>query len=69
MSKYEALWEYVKSNAGSSLLLTFEEINNIIGFPMDHSFLTFKNELIDYGYHVAKISLKDNIVIFEKNES
>ena len=59
MSKYNALWEYVKNSGAQSLKLTFDEIQNIAGVPIDHSFLNFKKELADYGYRVGKISMKE----------
>lgn len=66
MSKYNALWEYVQKNGSQSLRLTFEEIQNIAGIPIDHSFLKFKKELTEYGYQVGKISMKEQTVIFNK---
>lgn len=66
MSKYYALWEYVQSNGSQSLKLTFEEIQNISGIPLDHSFLKYKKELTEYGYEVGKISMKEQTVIFNK---
>ncbi|MGN1114532.1 MAG: hypothetical protein ACI4RC_05365 [Oscillospiraceae bacterium] len=66
MSKYYILWEYVQSNGSQSLKLTFEEIQNISGIPLDHSFLKYKKELIGYGYEVGKISMKEKTVIFNK---
>lgn len=50
MSKYDALWEYVRENGQPSFTLTFEEIQNIAGIPIDHSFLKYKKELTEYGY-------------------
>ena len=69
MSKYSAVWEYVVSRGESRLLLTFEEIRQIAGIEIDHSFLTYKKELLPYGYAVGKISLKAQTVEFLKNES
>ena len=66
MSKYNALWEYVKNSGAQSLKLTFDEIQNIAGVPIDHSFLNFKKELADYRYRVGKISMKEKTVNFEK---
>ena len=66
MSKYINLWEYVRSNGSRSFKLTFEEIRNISGIPIDHSFLKYKNELTEYGYSVGKISMKEKTVIFNK---
>ena len=56
MSKYNALWEYVRQKGSPSFQLTFEEIQQIAGIPIDHSFLTYKKELAAYGYQVGKIS-------------
>lgn len=64
MSKYSALWEYVRKNGSHSLKLTFEEIQKLVGAPIDHSFLRYKQELVEYGYQVGKISLKEQTVTF-----
>ena len=66
MSKYSLLWEYVQKNGTPSLQLTFDEIKDIAGIPIDHSFLNYKKELTEYGYQVGKISLKGQTVIFNK---
>ncbi len=66
MSKYDALWEYVKKNGQESFPLTFEEIQEIAGVPIDHSFLKYKKELTEYGYQVGKISMKNETVLFHK---
>ncbi len=66
MSKYDMLWNYLKDNKKDSYELSFEEIKSILGFPIDHSFLTYKKEANDYGYQVLKISLKEKKVIFNK---
>lgn len=66
MIKYNSLWEYVKNNGKQSFKLTFEEIQNIAGIAIDHSFLKYKKELIDYGYEVKKISMKEQTVSFNK---
>ena len=66
MSKYEPLWKYIKESQKDSYKLTYEEIKNILGFEIDHSFLTYKKELINYGYEVRKISMKEKTVIFDK---
>ena len=66
MSKYEPLWNYVKSQE-ADFPLTYEQIEKILGFPIDHSFLTFKKELIDYSWQVGKISMKNKTVSFIKN--
>ncbi|HGS9729307.1 TPA: hypothetical protein ACMVCU_003426, partial [Clostridioides difficile] len=63
---YSSLWEYVKKNNSQSFKLTFEEIKDIAGIEIDHSFLKYKKELNEYGYQVGKISLKEKTVIFDK---
>ena len=66
MSKYEPLWKYLKENDKGSFKLSYEEIKNILGFEIDHSFLTYKKETKEYGYEVGKISMKEKTVIFNK---
>ena len=66
MSKYNPLWEYVQQNKSRSLKLSFDQIKDIAGIQIDHSFLKFKNELKEYGYQVGKISMKEQTVIFSK---
>lgn len=66
MSKYNLLWEYVRDSGSRSLKLTFEDIQEIAGIPIDHSFLKYKKELMQYGYEVSKISMKEQTVIFNK---
>lgn len=66
MSKYELLWNYLKDNNRDSYKLTYKEVKNILGFDIDHSFLTYKKELKEYGYEVIKISMKEKVIIFNK---
>ena len=66
MSKYAPLWEAVSKRAGDSFTLTFAEIEQILGFPIDHAFLTFKKELPACGYEVGKISMKARTVAFHR---
>ena len=66
MSKYEPLWKYLKENKKENYQLSYEEIKTILGFEIDHSFLTYKKEAKEYGYEVSKISLKEKIVKFNK---
>ena len=68
MSKYDSLWEYVQKKGSQSFKLTFEEIQDIVGIPLDHSFLNYKKELTEDGYQVGKISMKEKTVIFNKVE-
>ncbi len=66
MSKYDPLWKWIKENGTDSFKLTYAEIEEIAGLPIDHSFLTYKKELSAYGYKVGKISMKEQTVAFEK---
>ncbi len=66
MSKYDPLWNYVKEKNQKEYQLSFEEVKNILGFEMDHSFLTYKKELKAYGYEVEKISLKQKSILIKK---
>lgn len=67
MSKYGRLWAFIRENGGGQIRLTFDEIREIAGIEMDHSFLNYKKELLAYGYRVGNISLKEKTVLFEKN--
>jgi len=65
MSKYEPLWSYVEDNCKDTLTLSYKDIEKILSFPLDHSFLSYKKELITRGFGVKKISMKEETVIFE----
>ena len=67
MSKYEPLWQWIKEHGTNSFKLTYNEIEKITGLPIDHSFLTYKKELLKYGYQVGKISMKEQTIAFEKS--
>lgn len=66
MSKYDPLWEAVRQRGEQSFRLTFEEIRDIAGTPVDHSFLRYKKELAEYGWQVGKISMKERTVTFAR---
>ena len=66
MSKYKVLWEYIKENDKDEYKLSYESLENILGFKLDHSFLTYKKELLDYGYKVEKISMKEKYIIVKR---
>ena len=66
MSKYDALWAHVQKSGSPTLKLTFAQIQEIAGVPIDHSFLRYKKELTDYRYQVGKISMKEQMVIFQR---
>ena len=56
MSKYDPLWRYIKDNKREDYKLTYEDIRSVLGFDIDHSFLKYKKELLEYGYEIVKIS-------------
>lgn len=66
MSKYDPLWNYLNKNNEKNYKLTYDEIKNILGFEIDHSFLKYKKELENYGYVVVKINMKNKMVEFNK---
>jgi hypothetical protein len=66
MSKYDPVWNYIKKDGRNSIKLTFEDIKDILGFEIDHSFLKYKKELKEFGYEVDKISLKEKTIIFNR---
>lgn len=66
MSKYEPLWKWIRDNGTDSFKLTYAEIEEIAGVPIDHSFLKYKKELAEYGFCVGKISMKEERVSFQK---
>ena len=46
--------------------LTYDEIKNILGFEIDHSFFKYKKELENYGYVIVKINMKNKTIEFNK---
>lgn len=68
MSKYNKVWVFVKDQNKENLVMSFEEIKNILNFKIDHSFLNYKKELEEYGYKVEKIFLKEKKISFVKIE-
>ena len=66
MSKYQPLWEHIQTIDADKLSLSYGDIESILGFPIDHSFLTYKKELPAYGWNVKKISMKEQTLLFER---
>jgi hypothetical protein len=66
MSKYEHLWKWIRDNGTDSCKLTYAEIEEITGVPIDHSFRKYKKELLEYGFCVGKISMKEETVMFQR---
>ena len=68
MSKYDPLWVYIYESKKAQLTLTFDEIGQIAGVSLDHSFLKYKKELYSYGYEAVKVSMKAQTVLFAKRQ-
>ena len=66
MSKFDPVWDYVSRSGEATLTMTFDQVEAIAGVPIDHSFLTYKKELLPLGYEVEKISLKGKTVRFRR---
>ena len=70
MNKYKDLWIYIdlifKQTNKEKIELSFNQIKDATNFEINHYFLIYKKELLDYGYKVVKIKLKDKKIIFEK---
>ncbi len=69
MSKYNNLWDYVSRCSENKIELDFSKVEEICGFPIDHSFLNCKKELAEYGWQVGKISMKNKKIEFIKDVS
>ncbi|MDR1034045.1 MAG: hypothetical protein LBL41_04695 [Bifidobacteriaceae bacterium] len=68
MSKYEPLWKHLQTCADGrdTFTLTFDDVHNVLGFDIDHSFLNAKKEAMQFGYQVGKVSLKEKRVTFQR---
>ncbi len=66
MSKYKPLWEHLRADGSDSIQLSFDEIKDILGFALDHSFLNYKKEAVNFNYQIAKVNEKKKYVLFYK---
>ncbi len=62
MSKYRPLWEYIKQN--SAQRLTFSQIQTILGFQIDHSFLNYKKELEEYYMSTRHLTIRSAAISY-----
>lgn len=69
MSKYNALWDYVRFQSAPQLTLSFDEIQQIGAFQLTIPFCNTKKKLAAYGWQVQKISMKGQTVCFAKIDS
>jgi hypothetical protein len=67
MSEYDPLWEHLQSDGRDTFKMNYDEIRVVLGFDIDHSFLTYKKEAAQYGCSVGRISMKEKHVTFKKN--
>lgn len=68
MSKYLKLWDFVEKSNKSTITISFDDVESITGFKIDHSFLTYKKELESFGYCVDKISMKEKTILIKKQK-
>lgn len=66
MSRYDPLWEHLRTDGRGKFSMSFDEIKNVLGFEIGNSFRGHKKEATAYGYRVKKISLKGKTVEFSK---
>ena len=66
MSKYEPLWRFLECDGSEKFQLSFDRIEEILGFPIDHSFLRYTQEAEQYGYRVERISLKQKWIAISR---
>ena len=59
---------FIKEQSSDTLKLTYDKIENIAGIPLDHLCLTYKKELLEFGWQVKKIHMKEKCVEFEKTK-
>ena len=45
MRQYDGLWKWIAENGQDQFKLTYAQIEELAGVPIDHSFLKFKKEL------------------------
>ena len=66
MSKYQRLWEKIAASGEDELTLSFDQVKDWAGVPLDHSFLNYKKELLNYGYQVDHVYLKKRSILIKK---
>ena len=78
--KYQKLTEYLQKNRKTELLLTFAEIEDILGFSLDVSAFQYKEfwanctastkaySWMDAGYEIVSLDLKEKTVLFRQKD-
>ena len=76
--KYQKLTEYLLKNGQKEVCLTLNEIQEILGFPLDASAFQYREfwanctastkaySWMDAGYEIVKIDLKEGTVVFKQ---
>jgi len=78
--KYIKLKDYLQNCNKRELHLTFQEIEEILGFPLDPSAFQYKEfwanctastkaySWMDAGYEIIEINLKEEIILFKQKD-
>jgi hypothetical protein len=76
--KYQKLTEYLLKNGQKEIRLTLEEIQKILGFPLDTSAYQYREfwanctastkaySWMEAGYEIIKIDLKEGFLVFKQ---
>jgi hypothetical protein len=68
MSKYKPLWKHLQDDGNPLLEFIFDEIKEIVGLDIDHTFSTYRNEVRQFGYQVVKFSVRKKRITFLKSD-
>lgn len=66
MSRYQPLWDFVFGCGCRHYALTFDDIADIIGSPLNHTLMLYNAELQSYGYTITRISERESTVFIDK---
>lgn len=67
MSKYDPLWNWIKENGTDSFKLTYAEIEEIAGLPIDHSFINIHNNQL-HGFPRGGMGILDSNIMEKATE-
>ena len=78
--KYQNLTEYLQNTRKKEILLSFSELENILGFSLDSSAFQYKEfwanctastkaySWMDAGYEIAEIDFKHQTLLFKQKD-
>ena len=69
MQQFQPLWEFINAQNRTECKLSFDSIESILGFPLDHSFLSAKKQLNAYGFRVKKFYLAEKTEHYKKTKN